>query len=199
MRTLTRRVAALAIVSTLTLAGCGGGDGGSDDTAESDTTTSETAPADDVEPADGDTISSDAFEFSVPEGWKDSSQATPGALVLAADTTDDDGFSDNVNVISDDTVAGADREQLEDSVEKVLKGVNAKDVQVKDPTRIDGEEAVRVGAIFEQNGTKYRTEQYAVAHDDKGYVVTFSFSEDVPEADRDAVADSVLTTWKWAS
>ncbi len=46
---------------------------------------------------------------------------------------------------------------------------------------------------------KYRIEQYAVVHDDKGYVVTFSFSPDVPAAERDTISESVLTTWKWES
>ena len=46
MRTLTRRVAALAIVSTLTLAGCGGSDGGSDDSPDNDSSSSATTDTD---------------------------------------------------------------------------------------------------------------------------------------------------------
>jgi hypothetical protein len=196
MRILTRRVAALAIVSTLTLAGCGGSDSGGDDSPSSDKTSA--APAPEVEAPDGDTISGDGFEFVVPQGWQDAKASLPSALAVAVDSTDTDGFSDNVNVMADNTVVGIDRDKLEDAVEKVLSGVKATDIEIKDPVEIAGEEAVHVGARFDLNGIKYLTEQYAVGHDDKGYVVTFSFSESVPEADRVERAASVLSSWTWA-
>ena len=198
MRTLTRRAAALVLVSTLSLAGCGSsdGDGGSDGGSGSDdTATSKT----DVAPAAGDTISAEAFEFSVPDGWKDSKSAMPTALAVAADSTDDDGFSDNVNVLGDNTIAGLDTAEVEEAAEKVLKDFKATDIKVKDPIEVAGEESAHIGAIFEQNGIKYRTEQYALSHDDKGYVITFSYSETLPEADRDKVSESILASWKWTS
>jgi hypothetical protein len=204
MRTLTRRVAALAVVSTLTLAGCGGSDG--DDTSSdgsSDSSSSTDAPdkddASDVAPATGDTITADGFSFKAPQGWTDAKDVNPSAIALAANRQDTDGFADNVNVISDPTIVGADMDKLESSIEKVLTNANAKDVQVEDPIDVDGEEAARISALFELNGNKYRTEQFAVDHDGKGYVVTFSFSEDVPDADRDELAESVLQTWTWGS
>jgi hypothetical protein len=70
----------------------------------------------------------------------------------------------------------------------------------RDPRiRIHGEEAVHVGAIFTLNDNKYRTEQYAVSHGDNCYVVTVSLSPDVPAAERDALGESILTTWTWES
>lgn len=208
MRTLTRRVAALAVVSTLTLAGCGGSDG-DDDTSSSDSSSSTDAPdkddagdqddAGDVAPATGDTITAEGFSFKAPEGWTDAKDVNPSAIALAANRQDTDGFADNVNVISDPTIVDADMDKLESSIEKVLTNANAKDVEVEDPIDVDGEEAARISAIFELNGNKYRTEQFAVDHDGKGYVVTFSFSEDVPDADRDELAESVLQTWTWGS
>lgn len=208
MRTLTRRVAALAVVSTLTLAGCGGSDG-DDDSSSSDSSSSTDAPdkddagdqddAGDVAPATGDTITAEGFSFKAPEGWTDAKDVNPSAIALAANRQDTDGFADNVNVISDPTIVDADMDKLESSIEKVLTNANAKDVEVEDPIDVDGEEAARISAIFELNGNKYRTEQFAVDHDGKGYVVTFSFSEDVPDADRDELAESVLQTWTWGS
>ncbi len=58
---------------------------------------------------------------------------------------------------------------------------------------------MHVGAVFDLNGTRYRTEQYVFAHDETGYVVTLSFSPDVPTAERDEISESILTTWKWES
>ena len=204
MRTLTRRVAALAIVSSLTLAGCGGSDGGSDDSSDNDSSSSATtdAPDDDgdsdVDAATGDTISGTGFSFNAPEGWTDAKDVLPSALAVAANRGDTDGFSDNINVIEDKTIVDVDRDDLEKAVKRVLEGVNAQDVTIKDPVEVDGEEAVTVAAVLEQNGTKYRTEQFAVSHDGKGYVVTFSFSETVSEDDREDLTDSVLETWKWS-
>ncbi|KQX73942.1 hypothetical protein [Aeromicrobium sp. Root472D3] len=208
MRTLTRRVAALAIVSSLTLAGCGGSDGGSDDSSDNDSSSSATtdAPDDDtdtdsgsdVAPATGDVISGTGFSFNAPEGWTDAKDVLPSALAVAANRSDADGFSDNINVIEDKTIVDVDRDDLEAAVKRVLEGVNAQDVTIKDPVDVSGEEAVTVAAVLEQNGTKYRTEQFAVSHDGKGYVVTFSFSDTVSEDDREDLTDSVLETWKWS-
>lgn len=200
MRILTRRVAALAVVSTLTLAGCGGSDG--DDKPDTDTSSSSAdAPddSDDVPAATGDVITAAGFSFNAPEGWTDAKDVNPAALALAANRQDTDGFADNVNVIEDPTVVDADIDELESSVERVLKSADSQDVEVEDPIDIDGEKAARISALLTLNGNKYRTEQFAVDHDGKGYIVTFSFSDTVSDDDRDALADSVVKTWKWSS
>jgi len=193
MNSLVRPVAVLAL-ALATLAGCGGS--GSDEKA--DTTPKKTSsPALTAKPADGDTISTDDFTYTVPKDWKESPNSS--AITLAVDQKDPDGFADNVNVVADKTIVGVKGDKLEDAVENVLDGVQATDITIKDRVQVDGEEAVHVGAIFDLNGTKYRTEQYAFSHDEKGYVVTFSFSPDVPSSERDQVSESVLTTWKWTS
>ena len=208
MRTLTRRVAALAIVSTLTLAGCGGGDGESDDAAESDTTTSapETtdAPDDDtdIDAADGTSVKGDGYSYSVPEGWEVPTQDIPGTEQtdsFAADLTDDDGFTDNINVIRLDPAPVKDLDDLEDALVKELEGAGSKDVTARDRLDVDGDEAVHIASALSQQGSTYLAEQYNPIHDGVSYVVTFSFSDTVSEADRDALAESVLATWKWAS
>jgi hypothetical protein len=209
MRILTRRLVALAVVSTLALSGCGGSDGDSGGTgAKASPSTSKDAagdsdrgatPAVGTLPATGDVITSDGFSFNAPKGWSDAKESFPAAVAVAADRGDTDGFADNVNVIADPTVVGADVEKLETSAENVLNRAGAKDVKVEDPLTIDGEEAARISAVQELNGTRYPTEQFAVDHDGKGYVVTFSFSDTVSEDDRDKLAESVLATWKWSS
>ncbi len=189
------RPAAVLIVLAAGLAGCGGGS--DDDPGKKPSGATSTAVSPGATRADGDTITTDEFSYAVPKGWKQSDQST--ALSLAVDLEDHDGFSDNINVIRDDTVAGVGGDELEPAVEKVLTAANATDITIKDRIMIGGEEAVHVGAIFELNDKKYRTEQYAIGHGDAGYVVTVSFSESVPEAERDTVSESILTTWKWAS
>jgi len=193
MKSLARPFAVLVLLIA-TLAGCGGS--GSDDKADTGPTKN-TAAALDAKPADGDTITTDDFSYTVPKDWKE--QPESSALTLAVDSKDPDGFSDNINVVADKTIVGIKGDKLEDAVEQVLANAKATDVTIKDRVQVDGEEAIHVGAIFDLNGTKYRTEQYALAHGDSGYVVTVSFSPDVPAAERDAVSESILTTWKWSS
>lgn len=190
MQSLQRIAAALL---TLVLVGCGGS--GSDDAGGDKAD----APTPNAAAANGDTIMTDAFSYTVPSGWKKSDAGSTGALSLVVNLDDKDGFSDNINVVKDDTIVGVGGDRLEDAVKNVLESVKATDITIKDRIRIDGDEAVHAGAIFEQKGTKYRTEQYAVSHGKAGYVVTVSFSESVPDAERDEVSESILTTWKWAS
>jgi predicted small lipoprotein YifL len=190
MTFLTRSVAVLALVSA-TLAGCGGN--GSDEARPARTST--------AKPADGKTISGTGYSIKVPSGWGTPSQGVPGfdPDAFAADLNDKDGFADNINVITDDTVTRYKGDKLEDAVKAGLVGGKAKEVTVKDRVSIDGEEAVQIEAIFSLNGVKYRTKQYVVAHDNTGYVVTLSFSESVAAAKRDTVGESILATWKWKS
>ncbi len=191
MKTLARSLAVLALL-VATLAGCGGS--GSDDESKPARTSS-------AKPADGKTLRGTGYSVKVPSGWG----TPPGGIAgfdpdaFAADLSDKDGFADNVNVVKDDTLTQFKGDKLEDAVKSGLTSAKAADVAIKDRLQIDGEEAVHVEAIFSLNGTKYRTKQYVVAHDDAGYVVTVSFSTSVPEAERDKVSESILTTWKWKS
>jgi hypothetical protein len=205
MRIFTRRVAALAIVSTLTLAGCGGGSDSDGDTTSSDATTAtpdapETEDADDVEAPDGDTIQGTGYSYAVPEGWAVPEQDVPGTEQtdsFAADLKDSDGFADNINVIRLDPAPLDDLDALEKGLEAELEGAGSKDVKVGDRTEVDGDEAVTISSIQEQNGKQYLTDQVNAIHDGVSYVITFSFSDTVSEEDRDEIAASVLSSWKW--
>lgn len=207
MRILTRRVAALAIVSTLTLAGCGGS--GSDDESPSDTKTSATADATDAtdapdvpdaDAAAGDSITGTGYTYAVPEGWAVPDQEIAGTEQtdsFAADLKDTDGFSDNVNVIRLDPAPVTDLDKLEDGLKAELENAGSGDVTVGDRTEIDGDETVTITSVQTQNGKKYLTDQFNAIHDGVSYVITFSFSDTVSKADRDDLAASVLASWKW--
>ncbi|NRQ48751.1 hypothetical protein [Aeromicrobium stalagmiti] len=201
MRTLSRRAAALTILVTLTLSGCGGSDsGGSSDGGSDDATSS--APQSDVDPATGDEISGDGYAFNAPDGWEKPSKTIPGTEqsdVFVANLSDSDGFADNVNVVRLDPAPLEDLDPLETALVKELEGVGAEDVTIRDRSEIDGDEAVHIASSLTQQGASYLTEQYNAIHDGVSYVVTFSYSPDVSEADRDETAASVLATWKWAS
>lgn len=209
MRTLARRSAALTILVSLSLSACGSSDDSNDDDKSSSKSSESSKSSDDsdggtpfgAEPATGDVIKGETYSYNVPKGWSVPKNTPPGVDFdsLATNATDTDGFSDNVNIVLDPTIVGVDDDELGSSIKKVLEGVKATDVVVEDSVEVGGEDAVHARAIFEQNGTKYRTEQFVFDHDGKGYVATISFSENVPEDERDKVSGSILATWKWTS
>lgn len=189
------RLATALVLSTGVLVACGTGD-------DSPASPAPRSSASTAEPATGPEIPADDFTFNAPVGWKandGSNVPSINFLALAVATDDTDGFSDNVNVISDPTLTRVDNvDDLGKAVEKVLTGV-AKDVEILDPVTVDGDGAAVASATFNQGDISYRTRQYAVTHDDRGYIVTFSYSKDVPEAEQRSIADSVMASWSWAS
>ena len=204
-------VPALVLTVGLALAGCSsaGGSGGtassgaaapaSSAPAASEPASSEpasSAPAADA--ATGKTIEGKGYSYTVPEGWDvpSSDVGTSQADSFAADLKDTDGFSDNVNVVLVDGQATPD--QIEDQAPTGLKSSGATKVAVRDRTTVAGEETVHVTAVTSANKVKYRVDQFYFPHGSTTYVVTFSFSPKVSEADRDDVSGSVLSTWQFS-
>lgn len=201
MRTRTSRMAAVALVTALSLAGCGGSDSDSDSSKTKESaSTSKTPDAADTSdaPADGDAIKGDGYTYSVPEGWEVPSTAVPGtemADTFVADLTDKDGFADNINVIKQDTAPPKPIIEIKDELGAQLTQSGGKDVKVQETGKIDGEDYVHISSSQAAN----LTEQYFVTHDGKTYFITFSYSTTVSEDDRTKIATSVLDSWKWAS
>lgn len=193
MKSLARSSAVAALL-VVTLAGC---DGGTDGGTGTGSTTQPTPITPTAEPADGTVISNDDFSFTLPDGWAESEQSR--ALSLAVDLEDQDGFPDNIHVVMDRTLVELDAAALEDAAEDILADGSATQITTKQPVQIDGAEAVHTSAYFELSDPRYRTEQYAVVHDETGYVVTLSFSPDVGAAERDKISESILATWEWES
>jgi len=203
MLSLPRSAAVLAVLA-LALAGCGGGD----DDKPTDETTSSSASDDtvDVEAASGDTIETDDFSYTLPDGWKDASESSAAAnmpasaVSLAGDATDtSDGFTDNVNVLRLDPAPVTDPDDLEDAALKELQGVGGSDLKVADRVDVDGSTAIHLSGSMQTQGINDVIEQFHIIHEGASYVVTFSFSPDVAQDDRDEVSQSVLASWSWAA
>lgn len=196
MRILTRRVAALALVSTIALAGCGGS--GSDEKAASDPSTS--AATTEAKPADGDTITGTGYTYAAPKDWAVPTEEISGTEQtdsFAANLKDTDGFADNVNVIRLDPAPITDLDKLEDGLKAELENAGSKEVTVGDRTTVDGEDTVSITSVQSRSGKNYLTDQFDVIHGGVSYVVTFSFSDTVSKADRSDLSSSVLASWKW--
>ncbi|MFT4221199.1 MAG: hypothetical protein QM611_11895 [Microbacterium sp.] len=182
--------AALVLGVSLALAGCA-------TTGPQATTSASPAAETTVAPAVGETISGTGYSYTVPEGW-----GVPDPIEgydpdsFAADLDDTDGFSDNVNVIV--SPAGVvTPDEVESAGFDELESVGATDVTVGERVTVAGSESAHLSASMSANGQEYVIEQYYTTDDQQTYVVTFSFSSSVPQADREALAASVLATWTW--
>lgn len=161
----------------------------------------ETAESDfsfDTAPATGIEIAGTGYTLHVPEGWQipDAPEGyAPDAL--AGDPNDTDGFADNVNVVV--SPAGLlTPDEVEQGSEEELSSAGAGTVEVNDRVRVAGSETTHISTQLTEQGTTYLLEQYGVSSDEQTYVVTFSFSDTVSDADRQGLAESVLATWTWA-
>jgi hypothetical protein len=196
--------AVVLLVTALALTGCAApsGDAGKDEK----TTTESSASAEpdagaarelDAAPATGETVSGTGYTFVAPQGWGMPAGGIPGfdPDAFVANLQDADGFTDNLNIILS-PIGPFTPDQIEATALVELKAT-ATDVEVKERVMIGGVESVHVGAAMAVGETSSAVEQYYVSSDEEGYVVTFGFSETVPEADREALAESVLVTWEW--
>lgn len=207
MRTLTSRIAAVTLMSSLALAGCGGSDSGSDSdksekTPSSSASSTAAAPTSDVEPANGKTITGAGYSYSLPEGWDLPKKKIPGTEAtdtFAADLTDTDGFADNINVIKQSTIPPKPIGEFKDELGDQLKAAGGQNVEVKEVGQVAGEESLHISSTQGADKILNLTEQYFVVHDGSTYFITFSHSPDVSEQDRADVAQSVLATWKWSA
>ncbi|KAA9089007.1 LpqN/LpqT family lipoprotein [Microbacterium radiodurans] len=209
-RTSTLSGAALLLSASLLLAGCGGqgdsadpapsGDAAAPSASAESSSPAASAPA--AEPAAGETITGTGYAYVVPEGWAvpDAANVPPQADTFAADLTDlEDGFADNVNVVLSPASGEITPDQVETLGVEELEGTEgASDITVKDRVSVAGDESAHISATFEQQGTTYNVDQFYAVNDDQTYIITFSFSPEVSDADRAAVYESVLVTWSWA-
>lgn len=184
----------VVLLAALALAGCSGGNDRGDPSRTAEATTASTVQ---VEPADGTTLKTDDFSYTVPKGWVES-DAAPAAESLARDATDRDGFADNVNVIRLDPAPIDDLGDLEDASVSELKDTGATGVKVLDRQVVDGSDGIHVTAGLMVDGLDYVIEQFNVVHDDVAYVVTFSFSAGLSARARNEVSQSVMMTWNWS-
>lgn len=195
-RTFAR--AAVMAAAVLACAACSEGSPGSSDAGARPAQSSEPAKPS-ATPADGPRLEGAGYAYRVPKDWGPSDQEIPGfdPDTFALDLDDDDGFTDNVNVLL--APGGAmSAEQAEVGAKDELTSAGATGVAVQDRVDVGGREAAHVSAGMSLNDNDYQVEQFYAATDDETFVVTFSFSKDVSDSERAEVTGSVLASWSWA-
>ncbi|MFJ6677604.1 hypothetical protein ACIQLK_00590 [Microbacterium sp. NPDC091382] len=192
---LRRASAVLMLASGLALAGCAA------PTESPDSSRVETpAPDADAEfsPAAGDTITAEQYSLTLPEGWGFPDGAPEGfdETTFAADLRIEDGYRDNLNIL---VSPGGEvtSEQVEETAVAQLEEAGASDVRALERVTAAGSESAHLTARVGQGETSYAIDQFYLVDAGQTYIVTFAADVDKPQAERDALALSVLATWQW--
>lgn len=194
---MSRRRASVVLVllTGLALTGCAA-------PAQAPETSAVETPAPDTgaefSPAAGDTITAEQYTLTLPDGWGFPDGAPEGfdETTFAADLTIEDGYRDNVNIL---VSPGGEvtSEQVEEAGVAQLEEAGASDVQALDRVTAAGSESAHLTARVEQGGTPYVIDQFYLVNAGQTYIVTFASDAEKPQAERDALAQSVLVTWQW--
>lgn len=195
--------AAVALAAGLVLSACSGsptapGTSSAPAAASASAPATASASASASAPASsGRSIAGKGYRYTVPEGWGEpkTDVGQSAADSLAADLTDKDGFADNVNVVVVDA-GSVTSQQIESQGPQQLKTAGFSKVALEDRVKVAGVESPHITAL-QKSGT-YRIDQFYVLRKGKGYIVTFSFSPKVSEADRQDVTGPTLGSWNWS-
>ena len=197
---------ALALTSSLLLAGCSGvllpptQDPTSVATQSPAPGASTPVPEASSESDNGLTLEGSGYTFVIPQGWIELDPKLVSGIsmleVVGVSQTPTNGFSNNVNVVASPS-GPLSSQQFEVAGTMELEAVGAIDVRVRDRVWVAGAESAHLSAVLTESGLKYHTEQYALANGKNAFVVTFSFGYGTPESERDALSNSVLATWTW--
>ncbi|AKU16370.1 hypothetical protein [Luteipulveratus mongoliensis] len=161
------------------------------------------APASTSAPAGGATITGTGYSYSGPTGWTDAKdkvtgQSTAKVDTIMTNTSDRDGFADNVNVIRQTGAGRVTLAAVEAASATQLKSAGASNVQVLPRTQVDGTESSHVTADAKTGPTPYLVEQLYILRDGTSYTVTFSFSKTSTQQARNTAISAVTSSWKWS-
>lgn len=206
MKKLARVVVTLTLAAVV-LTGCGDDDNGGTDTSDATpadpcATQSGGQEVDWGKPATGPAIkgSDRSYTYRVPQDWADvtarAKKLQPSVDSAASEKAATDGFADNINVGFQRCDGGLD--PVEDALPDEL-AILARDLEVLPRVNLDGVEAVHARGPAVSDGTKYFLERFAALKDDRVAIITFTFSRELPEKQRETAVSSVMASWKWAS
>lgn len=194
----------LAVGLVLALGGCGSDDDSTTSTGSTAAKVSTGAgPATSTATAAGDgvAITGTGYDTSVPAGWRDASELAEGtAFKIDKLYASPEGktFKANVVIIREDPKAlvGKRIEELEPQIRKqAAQAVGAPVPDPDQPTKLDGEDAVRWTLRRSQAGNDLIQRQLASLHDDALYTLTLTST--AQDDDGEAQLRTVVDGWHW--
>jgi hypothetical protein len=154
-------------------------------------------PALSVAPATGLLIAGTGYTFHAPAGWTLPTRVPQANAYAISAKPDAEGFYDTINVLGADSNTDTFDEEEQNGVAYFEQAVGAAAIQVRPRIEIAGAESVHISSLQTHNGATRWTEQYLVTHADAAWTITFDFNEADSQAEREALAESVLASWTW--
>jgi hypothetical protein len=149
-------------------------------------------------PAAGIVISGSGYAFHAPAGWTPPQRPVQADAYAISAEPDAAGVYDTVNVLLGAPSTDSLPAQQRNAAQYLEQAVGATQVKIRPRIEIAGDEAVHLSSLQSHQGVTVWSEQYSVTHGGTGVTVTFDFHENESQADREALADSVLAAWTWA-
>jgi hypothetical protein len=138
------------------------------------------------------------YTFHVPVGWtvpKDAPKADAFAISAKADA---DGVFDTVNVLPAPATTDSLDQVEQNGVSYLEEVMKATHVTVRPRVVVAGVESVHISSLRTQGSISEWDEQYSIERSGIAYTVTFAFNSSEPQAEREALAESVLASWTWS-
>jgi hypothetical protein len=191
----------LAIGLVLALGGCGSDDDTT--TGSTSASTASTAAATAAAPVGGgQTITGTGYRTVVPADWKDGAELTQGTAIKVDRiyaSQEGSAFKANVLVIRENPKAIADTkiEDIEEDLRKQAAGaVGAEVPEAEEPTKLDGEDAVRWTLRRKQGDVDLAQLQLGAIHDGALYSVTLSSAAADEDQSREQF-ERLIDGWRW--
>jgi hypothetical protein len=146
-------------------------------------------------------LSGRGYTFALPQGWREATEQfqeytelIDGGAVNAGQAGQP--FIDNVNVLRNADQVELPPAQAEEQFADELRTVATR-VEVRPPVHVDGVEALHLTGRTDAGEVTALTDQFIVHVDGAYFVVTFSFGDGTPRAQRKDAVDSMLDSWTW--
>lgn len=165
--------------------------------------TDETTETEDSEPDDdGQTLSGQGYNASLPSGWQnvtqEAKQRQPLVDIAVAEAKASD-FRTNINVVQPNPAPeGLSDDQLAQQAARELKTVTKTKVRRLPGVEFSGEPSIGQTSTTQVQGSSVSLVQYLVIHAGKIYAVTLSF-ESSRAAEAKQALDEFVGSWTWTS
>lgn len=169
-----------------------------DDSADDDPALPEPEPT--VTPATGIKMTRPSYSYRAPTEWTDITKQMKESggdidSAVGEDLSAVTAVRENLNVVLTPALL-LDIEDYESIAPATLE-LMVKDLKTFPRVLLGGVEAIHVGGVARTGDSKFYFEQVAAKYDDTMYAVSFAVDLDRSEAERRALVDSVLASWKW--
>ena len=151
-----------------------------------------------VAPAAGMVITGTGYSFHAPAGWTLPPRPTKADSYAISAQPHANGLYDTVNVLAGEANTDTLDDQEQNAAQYLEQVVGATQVKIRPRVDVAGQASVHVSALRSNQGDTEWSEQYSVTHGKTTFIITFASAPSASQAEREALAESVLASWTWS-